>query len=98
MENSAKNSSDSPLDPNLSQASAQPEPKTEDKPLKPRLSVQERWGEAAERAIEAGKKMTHSQKLLQFRLNSGYIVTAIHELPKPGMSASRKSKKHGDTP
>ena len=110
MENSEKNSSELPLDPNLSQPETQGE-LTQDNPKvggaqkpvqaqKPNLSSaltslsqSQGWAQGAKEAKAAARKMTHSQILLQGRLNSGYIVTAIHELPKPGSGASRKIKK-----
>jgi len=61
-------------------------------PTKP-LSVQQRWGRAAQEGSEAGNKLTNSQALAQFRQNSGYVVTAIHLLPKPGSGTIRRAKK-----
>ncbi len=63
---------------------------TEEK--KRKLSIQERWGKAAQEGIEAARKMTDTQILAQARRNSGYVVTAIHALPKPGMGRMRKTK------
>jgi len=53
---------------------------------KPRLSVQERFGLAAQAAIDEAKSMTHSQVLAQCRRNSGYGPMAVPLMPIPNSS------------
>jgi hypothetical protein len=72
MEKSHITSSESSIEQNFSQADAQGELTREGKPLKPRLSIQERFGKAAAEGIAAGRKMTGSQALAQARRNSGW--------------------------
>jgi hypothetical protein len=55
-------------------------------------TIQQRWGQAAQRGSERANKLTGAEALAQARLNSGYTVTAIRELPKPGMGGHRGIK------
>jgi len=84
-----------PTPKNVDQPDTQAELTPDQKPLgeNQKMSIQQRFGQAAQEGVERARKMTHSQILTQARRNSGYVAKAIHLLPKPGTRVSSGIKK-----